>query len=306
MASPESALLSDLYTTWMSRMAANPTSDIAVIRDMFEEWHTVSSEPRGVTYEDADADGVRALWAIPPDTSNGYFLYFHGGGYTAGSPHSHRKLAGHLAKASGRRVLVIDYRLAPEAAFPAPLEDCEKAFEWLVTTTGAEPGRIAVGGDSAGGNLTLSLAVARRDRGAQVPLGLVLFSPFVDLEGMGATVDSNRLVDVMMPDDPAAPSPVHAAVMAYLQGKAEPSDPRVNALHADLTGLPPIYVAVGSSETLLDDSQRLAERARAAGVDVTLSVVEGQQHVFPLMAGRAPEADQEIAAVGQWLQKQQG
>src|SRR5438552_2784665 len=151
MASAEAEFLPTLYRSWSERMAANPGMDLPTLRDLFEEWHLAAREPEGVSYAEVDAGGVEAMWALPAGAaSDRVLLFFHGGGWMAGSMHSHRKLAGHLARAAGVWALVLNYRLAPEHRFPAQIEDGVTAYRWLLEGS-ILPEHVATAGDSAGG-----------------------------------------------------------------------------------------------------------------------------------------------------------
>jgi acetyl esterase/lipase len=294
--SQQSAALSTLYQSWVQRMAANPQMDIDTLRDLFEEWHLPTAEPTGVTYEEVDAGGVPAMWCIPQDcAADRVVIWAHGGGYVVGSMHTHRKVAGHLAKVIGCRALVLDYRRAPEHPHPAQVEDAVEAYRWLVSSQGIDPAHIATTGDSAGGGLCTSMVLSLRDQGDALPAAIMPLSPFYDMEGTGESIATNAEVDVLVKKD------ILAAMAGMFLGGASPTDPLANPLHADVAGLPPMLIQVGGHEALLDDSTRFADRARAAGVDCTVEVYPAMQHVFHFLAGRAPEADEAIAAMARWV-----
>ena len=293
--------LRELYASWTERAAANPDMDLATMRDIYEAAHTLAAEPEGVSYRDVEANGVRAMWVIPEGApEDAVIVYTHGGGCSVMSMHSHRKLAGHLAKAAGARVLNLDYRLAPEHPYPAQLEDARAAYRWLLDQ-GIDPKRIATAGDSAGANLATTLALALRDAGEQPPAAIVAFSPWYDMEHKGQTLETNAATDALV-----SRPVVEMMAQMFLGETGSPTDPLTNPLYADPSGLPPIYITAGGSETLLDNGQRFAELARAAGVDVTIEVTPDMQHVFPFMAGRSPQADAAIAAAGSFLRRHLG
>ncbi len=299
--SEESAFLAELYTSWVERMAAEPQMSLAAMRSMFEEWHLPTAEPEGVHYRQVDAGGVPAMWCTPDGAATDRaIIWTHGGGYVVGSMHSHRKVAGHLAKAAGVPVLVLDYRRAPEHPHPAPVEDAVAAYRWLLTDEGLAPEHIATTGDSAGGGLCTAMVLALRDAGDPLPAAVMPLSPFYDMEATGDSVTGNAEVDVLVQRD------ILLAMAGMFLGDASPRDPLANPLHADPTGLPPMLIQVGGSETLLDDSTRFADRATAAGVDCTVEVYPGMQHVFHFLAGRAPEADTAIAAMAAWVRPKLG
>jgi acetyl esterase/lipase len=279
------------------RMAANPDMDLPTLRAMFEGLAAQTAEPEGVTYAEVAADGVPALWCIPTECrSDVVILYTHGGGFAANSASSHRKLAGHLAAAAGARAFVIDYRLAPEYPYPAQLDDAVTAYRWLRRDS-SEPLKIVAAGDSAGGNLAIALALKLRQLGHKGPDGVVVISPWLDMEHLGATLDDNAGRDALINR-----GLVQLMAAMYLGGGGgSATDPLVNPLHADLTDFPPVYIAVGDAEALLDDTRRFADRVEKFGGVVEVEIAPDQQHVYPLMAGRAPEADATIAAAGAWL-----
>lgn len=296
MATADPAALKGLYESIIGRMAANPDMDLVTMRSMFEELATASSEPEGVTYAEVDAAGVPAIWCNPQEAAaDRVVLYTHGGGFMGNTAHSHRKLAAHLAKAAGARALVVEYRLAPEHVFPAQLDDAQTAHSWLLDQ-GVPASGIALAGDSAGANLAIGLALRLGLEGAPRPAAVAVFSPWVDMEHGASTLASNADKDALI-----SLGVVTMMSQMVLGEGGSARDPLINALHADFAGYPPLHVTAGGDEALLDDSQRLAERAREAGVDVELRVVPDQQHVFVFMAGRAAVADEAIAATGRWL-----
>ena len=301
MPTTESDALRAHFQSMADRATANPEMELWALRAMLEELQQRTAEPTGVTYEEVDAGGRPALWCIPVDGADDRaILYTHGGGFALGSMDSHRKLAGHLAGAAGVRALVLDYRLAPEHPFPAQLEDAVAAFRWLLDQ-GFDAGHIATAGDSAGANLATSVALKLRDEGAATPAAIVAFSPWYDMEVSGTTVDTNAATDAFV----QRPVLLGMAGM-YLGEHGSAKDPLASPLYADATGLPPIYLTAGDHETLQNDAERFADIARNDGVDVTLEISEGMQHIFPIMAGRAREADEAIAGAARWLRPKLG
>lgn len=256
--------------------------------------------PEGVRYEPVDAGGVPAEWTRAEASSDDRnLLYLHGGGYVVGSPRTHRNLVGRLAKASGARALSVDYRLAPEHPHPAAVDDAVAAWRWLLEQ-GADPARAAIGGDSAGGGLTVAALVAIRDRGLPLPAAAICLSPWVDLEGLGESMTARAEADPMVQKDGLL-----EMARLYLDGQ-DPRTPLAAPLYADLAGLPPMRIQVGTAETLYDDAVRLAERARAAGVDVTLEPWDDMIHVWQAFVGMLPEADAAIDRLGDFLRKHLG
>ncbi|MGH9043856.1 MAG: alpha/beta hydrolase [Acidimicrobiales bacterium] len=276
-------------------------SSIEESRLASESWSLVTAHPAGVSFQDIAAGGVRAQWVLPQDADHDKVLvYLHGGGYQVGSISSHRKLVGHLARSAGVAGLCLGYRLAPENPFPAALNDVVAAFEWLLGS-GYAPQRIAIGGDSAGGGLALGAAVEMARAGLPAPGGLVLLSPWTDLELTGESLIKNLSRDlVLVRDSPRVPD-----VRRYA-GSHDLTDPRISPLYASFEGYVPFIVHVGGDEVLLDDSTRLFERALADGCDATIEVWPGMQHVFQIAAGNVPEADASIASLGRWLKARLG
>ncbi|MBO0705105.1 MAG: alpha/beta hydrolase [Candidatus Dormibacteraeota bacterium] len=301
MASEQSAYLRTLYQGFSERLAAEPEMGLAPLRDLFEGWHLATLEPEGVSYQEVDAGGVPSLWAIPAGGADDRVVVFtHGGGYVVGSRHTHRKLAGHLAKAAGVRVLVLDYRLAPEHPHPAPVEDAVTAYRWLLQQ-GYRPEHIATCGDSAGGGLCTSMVVKLRDEGDPLPAAIMPLSPWYDMEMLGETLESRQDKDLLVQREI-----LQSMATTFLGEAGSARDPLANPLYADPTGLPPMLIQVGDHETLLDDAQRFAARAREKGVDVTVEVYPEMQHVFQFLAGRAPEGDQAVKRLAEWVRPKLG
>lgn len=252
--------------------------------------------PRGVTTHSIAASGVPAEW-LSPEASDPQrvLLYLHGGGYVIGSIATHRGLASRIAIAAEARLLLIDYRLAPEHPFPAALEDALSAYRWLLAQ-GVDPRHIAIGGDSAGGGLTLATALSLRDQHEPLPAALFLLSPWTDLTFSGDSIKSRAQRDPVLSINDNWLENTYA-------GDQPLAHPLISPLFADLTGLPPTIIQVGTEEILYDDSSRLAERARRSGMDATLEVWEGMWHVFQGFAPYVPEASQAIGQIGVFLKK---
>jgi monoterpene epsilon-lactone hydrolase len=296
---PDNAL-KDAYTAISGRMAANPEMDIATLRNMLDSLESLASEPTEVTYQDVDADGVTAILAIPAGSSADHIVvYAHGGGAVTGSAASHRKVAAHLAKAAGIRAIIPNYRLAPEFPFPAQIDDLVTVHRWL-RTNGYRPGNTATAGDSAGGNLSITTVLKLRDLNEELPAAIVGFSPWIDMENIGKTMESNAESEALVSRD------VSELMATLYLGETSRTEPLANPLHADLTGLPPVFVSAGGAETLQDNAERFHDLAQNAGVDVTLDIQPGQQHVYQFMAGRSTEADTTIANAGRWLRERLG
>jgi acetyl esterase/lipase len=288
--------LRGLYQSWSDRMAANPALTIADLRSLFDEWHQPTMEPEGVTYKSETIAGVDAIWALPNGAdSSKIILYTHGGGFAVGSAASHRKLAGHLAKHLGVTAVAIDYRRAPEFPFPAQIEDSTAVYRELLAR-GFKAQNITTSGDSAGGNLAISTVLKLRDIGVALPGAVIVFSPWLDMEHVGKTLETNDATDAL----------VHKPILQGMSGmflgeSVSRTSPLANPLKANYKGFPRLYINAGSIETLLDNATDLADIAKKAGVNVTLSVVDGMQHVFPCLAGRAVEADDELSRIARWF-----
>ena len=294
-ASKEADYLRALYQDWTDRMVADPNLSIANLRSMFDEWGQPALEPADVCYKSDHLGGVEAIWALPAGAdSSRVIVYTHGGGFAVGSADSHRKLAGHLAKALRVTAVVLNYRRAPEHPFPAQIEDAVAAYKALLDK-GFDTKKISTAGDSAGGNLAVASVLKMRDLGLPLPGSVIAFSPWLDMALRGATVETNSATDALV----GRPI-LEAMVGMFLGGKTDPRDPLANPLESEFKGFPPLYITAGGDETLLSDSETLHAKAKAHGVKAVLSVVPGMQHVFPALAGRAPEADQELGRIAAW------
>ena len=276
--------------------AGQPPPTLAERRATFTPAGRPHPIPDDVLVAEVAAGGVPAHWLTAPGVDTGRVLLFlHGGGYEFGSVRSDGELAARLGRAAGMRVLLPEYRLAPEHPFPAAIDDVLAAWRWLRTDQGLNARSMAVAGDSAGGGLATALLVALRDAGEELPAAAVLMSPTVDLTSSGASMTER--VD----QDPiSTPDLLRGLASDYLGG-ADPRSPLASPLFASLTGLPALLILVGTADLLLSDSQRLAAAATDAGVDVTLEVGEALPHVYPLMDG-TPEAAEATERVGAFLQ----
>lgn len=249
-----------------------------------------------------DANGVPAEWVDGPGVDvTRAILYLHGGGYTAGSVVTHRQLAGWLSKAAGTRVLIIDYRLAPEHPHPAAVDDAVDAYQFLLAQ-GIAPGHVVIAGDSAGGGLTAAALIAIRDRGLANAAGGVMISAWTDLSGSGESLMSRASLDPMISDGGVG---LRKSARAY-QPEGSLTAPTASPLFADLAGLPPLLIQVGTHEVLFDDSTRFDAAARAAGVETTLEVWNEMVHVFHVFAWMLPEAREAIESFGAFVKERTG
>lgn len=291
MPSPELRGVVDM----VRKLFTGDVNDIAAGRARLEAAAVLFERPPGVRYQPIDAAGVPTEMTIAPGADVARTLvYFHGGAYTAGSIGSHRGLATELSRVAGLRVLNVGYRLAPEHPHPAAVEDAVAVARFL-WKQGVDPARTAFAGDSAGGGLTVAALVALRDAGDPLPAAAVCLSPWTDLT---LTRDSHRSRADLDPMVRAAG--LAASRDTYVTG-GDVAAPTVSPLFANLAGLPPLLIQVGTAELLLDDSTELAANARQAGVDVTLEVWEDMIHVFQAFFPLLPEGREAIGKIAAFL-----
>jgi acetyl esterase/lipase len=304
MPSAQSETLIAHYRASNANASRVPPLSLEESRELDEHWGDVTAEPGGVDYLEVDAGGVQAMWAAPHGGADDrVLLCLHGGGFVGGSMYTHRKMFGHLAKAVGARALIVHYRRTPEHRHPAPVDDATTAYAWLLEL-GVRPEHVALAGDSAGGGLTLTTMLRARARGLPLAAALLPISPWVDMAFTGGSLVANRPTDVLFGGD--TPMDLERLVDMLLGAHGDRRDPLASPLYADLTGFPPMYVQVGGDEMLLDDARRLDEHARKAGVEVRLDVFPEQQHTFQMSAGRAPEADDAIRLMAEWVRPRIG
>ncbi len=271
--------------------AATPEKRAAAFRSFMAG----NPEPARVQIRHMDADGVEAdlIWPARLHHPLGRrgILYVHGGGFHGGSPRTHRLLAGSLAKAASSDVLVIDYRLVPEGRYPAQIDDIRTAYRWMLEN-GYESGNIILAGDGTGANLAIEAVLRQKRAGRQLPAAVIALSPVTDLSASGVSMTSNAATDPVI-----TKTGIEALAKPYL-GATAPDNPDVSPLFADLSGLPPLFLQVSDSEALLDDTLRLADKAKAAGVEVTLEVWPGLIHgwqLFPHLLADADSSNQRVA-----------
>jgi acetyl esterase/lipase len=278
-------------------LVEKPATTVAEMRANFAEATAALQVAADVTTTRVDAGGVPAEWiAAPGAVAERVVLYLHGGGYVVCSVSTHRDLISRIARAAEARALGVEYRLAPEHPFPAAVEDATAAYRWLLAS-GVNPAGIAIAGDSAGGGLTIATLVALRQAGDPLPAAAVCLSPWVDLEGTGDSMTTKAAADPFVRMEM-----IQFMAQQYL-GDRSLRTPLAAPLYADLQGLPPLLIQVGTAEVLLDDSTRLAERARAAGVPVTLDVWDDMIHVWQLFAPMLPEGQQAIERIGMFIRE---
>lgn len=248
-----------------------------------------------ISLESGSIEGVPVEWSLAPGSdASRVLLFFHGGGYSSGSIASHRGMAAEAGRAAGARTLAVGYRLAPEHPFPAALEDALAAYAFLLNR-GIEPQRIALGGDSAGAGLSLALLTSLRDSNRPLPGCAWLVSPWVDLEMTGESLLTKADVD------PLIQKPYLEELAAAYIGGRDPANPLISPLRANLAGLPPLLVQVGSAETLLDDAVRIASRAGAADVPVTLEIWPHMIHAWHLWAAVLEDGAHALEGAGRFI-----
>ena len=272
-----------------------PRLPVRVRRRLLDLTGAVLPLPRGVRRARGSLGGVPAEVVCAVGSPGPHrVLYLHGGGYVVGSPASHRALLVGLSAATGTPVHALDYRLAPEHPFPAAVDDAVAAFRAL-RRAGHPASRIAVAGDSAGGGLAMALVLRLRTAGEELPGSVGLISPWLDLDCTSPVLTRNAATDAMLD-----PSWLPDAARDY-RGTTGDRAPELRPLEADLSGFPPLHVIAGSDEVLVDDADRLVERARSAGATVTYQRADGMWHAFPVLAGTLREADRALGELGAHL-----
>lgn len=260
-----------------------------------DHWGDVTGEPREVDYLEVSAGGVPAMWLRPHAAAPGRAIVaIHGGGFVGGSLYTHRKMYGHLAKAVGVPVLLTTYRHTPAFTYPAQIDDVVTAFRW-VRDQGL---RTVLAGDSVGGGLAVLAAL--REPGAEA---LLLMSPSIDTDRAltAASFDANAATDVVFTREM-----VRGLIDLYLPAGMTGTEPEVNAFHAGLGGLPPVFTQAGGAEGILGDSERLTKLATDAGVEARLDVFPGRLHTFQMAAGYSAEADEAIGRFAAWTRPKLG
>ncbi len=290
---------SEAFEGIVAALRANPPihgADLFEMRANMAAAAGAAPIPDDITRESVAAGGVPSEWVCAPEARDDTVLvHYHGGAYAMGGLDTHRGLARNLSRACRARVLLVDYRLAPEHPHPAAVEDAVAAYEYVLES-GVSPARVALSGDSAGGGLTAATLVTLRDKGAPLPAAGVLISPWLDMTCAGASYAERAHEDVMVTRDL-----LEMAAAAYCKGSG-PRHPTASPLFADLEGLPPLLVQVGTAEVLLDDARSFADRAKSAGVEVALEVAPDMCHVWHTFADIVPEGREAIEQVAAFVE----
>lgn len=270
--------------SWYLKRIDARTLDIDKTRKRLDFFGGLGRTPRRVGYRRDTLAGLPAGWIVPQRaTDDAVLLYWHGGAYLVGSIRSHRPLVSHIANAAGVQAVIPEYRLAPEHRYPAALEDAVRAYRQLLDN-GIEPDRIVVGGDSAGGGLTVAMLLELRNAGIPLPQACILLSPWLDLTGSGESMHTHASRDPLF-----EPHDMPGVVSRYCDDN-ERRLPTVSPIFANVAGLPPTLIQVGEDEILLSDSQRYAGKLRDAGIDVKLDVWPGMWHVWQMFVRAMPES----------------
>ncbi len=276
-------------------LVSKPHETIGEARELVEEFYAQFPVAADVSVEHVSIAKASGDWlATPSASADRAVLYLHGGAYVLCSAFAYREMTSRIARAAAARTLVLDYRLAPEHPFPAAVDDAVAAYSYILAQ-GFRPSNIAIAGDSAGGGLTLAALVSLRDTGVPLPACAVCISPWIDLECTGGTMETKAAVDPLCTRE----SLLEEAGL-YLAG-GNPRNPLASPLYAELKGLPPLLIQVGTEETLLDDAIRLDARAKNGSVTVTLEVFEDMPHVWHVFASYLPEAQQAINQIGEFV-----
>jgi epsilon-lactone hydrolase len=297
--SPEAATVFKMNQDLLAAWTADPEATIDDFRRIFEDFLGNLEIPEGTEFEDVDAGGVPSIAVTAPGASTDQVVvHYHSGGYVLGSANGYRSFGGYLSAVTGAKVLLVDYRLAPEHPFPAAYDDALAAYDHVVAG-GISPSNIVISGDSAGGGLALVTLQRIRDRGGEQPAGGVAMSPWADFTLSGDSMTTNAA------NDPLVPGPDLLAMMGpmVIGEDGDASDPRVSPLFGNWAGLPPLLIFAGSIEALRDDGKRCAAAAKEAGVDATYVEGEGMVHIWPTYADLMPEARESREQIGAFVKR---
>lgn len=275
------------------RPVLNPAVPVPLQRRIVRQAYRSSIPPKRARFENITVGEVPTTRTTFGDNPHGAVLYLHGGGYIIGSSSTHRGITGHLAKTTGCTIITPDYRLAPEFPFPAALDDAEACWNGLLEA-GFKPEHIAVAGDSAGGGLSVALAMRLRDKNQPLPASLTVFSPWVDL----------TQEQLYAPEcEPVLQASWTSKAAKLYAGQESLANPLISPLFGDLSGLPPLLIQVGSQEILLNDAERLAEAASGQDVETRLEVYNSLWHVFQVHSGQLERATAAMETAGQHIKR---
>lgn len=283
-------------------LRAQSSTENLTLEDMrkgFEEIGQSFPTPTDAVIESVNIDGVKgeSIAVFQNNNCGAKILYLHGGGYVSGSLNTHRTLAYNLAKASGFKVLLLDYRLAPEHPFPAAVEDAKTAYQWLLSNNDIDE-KIGIAGDSAGGGLAIATCIALREAKSEMPASVVCISPWADLDNKGKSFQTKVDVDPM-----CSPEMIELCRDLYLKEFSDRFNPIASPLYGDLTNLPPLLIQVGTEEILLDDSIRLAEKANQSGIETELKIWKNMIHIWHLFAPALSEGREAIIEAANFFKK---
>jgi acetyl esterase/lipase len=289
-----------------TKPGGNPTEVLQAIREITDEYALVVPETMELVPNTEvmalEVGGRKAEWIMAPGANTSHrLLYIHGGGWVAGGLYSHRPLASRLSQASGYSVLLIDYALAPEKPYPQGLNDCESFYDFILNhgpDGDSKVEKLAVGGDSAGGNLALALTLRLKNKNFRLPDRVFAFSPMTDLSCNSETFETRSGVDPII-----SFQSVKGLLLPYLQNGEDFNHEEISPLNGDLKGFPPIQIHAGDYETLSGDSIMFVEKAKKQGVDATLHLAPECVHIFPVFAPYLPEAVDAITSIGKFLSK---
>jgi acetyl esterase/lipase len=291
MPSPELKAITDMFSS-MNPLGGGSVEAIRAVMEQAPAY----PKPDDISWEPVDAGGVPAEWTTPADLEPGRTLvYYHGGGYAIGGIEAHHGLCSNLARACRARVLNVGYRLGPEHPHPAAVEDAVAAYRFALSD-GCRPSQLAVGGDSAGGGLTIAALLALRDAGDPLPAAGLCLSPWVDM------TLSDPAIDAVEDQDPMLSRAILELFRDAYLGSQDPKTPSASPLFGKLEGLPPLLIQAGTAEVLIGEGKDFTARARAAGVDVTLEVWDDMIHVWQTFADMLPEGREAIADIGKYVE----
>ncbi len=271
---------------------------VQAIRDGLDYMATATPVPKDVKWEETDAGGVPALWVTTPGINpKNLILHYHGGGWIGGSAKNSREFLGRLSRATKAKILSVDYRLAPEHPYPAAVEDAFTAYKWLLSTK-ISPKNLVMVGESAGGNLVAVTLLKAKAAKLPLPVAAVLLSPGTDM-----TLTGGSFVARVEADPFLSPEMTKLMVGSYINNTDLQRDPDVSPIYGDLTGIPPLFIQVGTAEILYDHSINFAEKAKNAGVKVQLDEIEDGLHAMALFPAIIPEAAKATENIAKFITK---